>query len=193
MPLPPGYTLVVIPLPSRLEATAFFLWLKRMKELEQQRDALWFGLGMVERARDWYHQEIHQVQQRLRHSSETPGEKEQASMSLVNHPSLLQDKIQHVNCCLSDFISSADRMFLPHCHTGQADPEPLTPRAKVRRSQQQNLEVLKQHNYWLTKEVSRKSQRITQLEHEKAILIKQLLDDQLEGYSYTACDSSTFV
>eukprot|EP00061_Rhincodon_typus_P006437 g27070.t1 len=32
-----------------------------------------------------------------------------ASTSLVNRPSLLQDKIQRINWCLSDFISSADR------------------------------------------------------------------------------------
>ncbi|XP_048472581.1 suppressor APC domain-containing protein 2 [Rhincodon typus] len=145
---------------------------------------------MVERARDWYHQEIHGIQQRLRHSGEAP--REQASTSLVNRPSLLQDKIQRINWCLSDFISSADRMFLPHCQMEQPDPEHL-PRAKGRRSQQENLEALKRQNYWLTKEVSKKSQWITQLEQEKAVLIKQLLEAQLEGYTQPGCDSSTFV
>ncbi|XP_078073359.1 suppressor APC domain-containing protein 2-like isoform X2 [Mustelus asterias] len=41
--------------------------LKQMKELERQRDALLHGLEVVERARDWYHQQIHAVHQRQSH------------------------------------------------------------------------------------------------------------------------------
>ncbi|XP_067865565.1 suppressor APC domain-containing protein 2-like isoform X2 [Heterodontus francisci] len=41
--------------------------LKQMKELERERDALLHGLEMVERARDWYHQQIHTVHQKQKH------------------------------------------------------------------------------------------------------------------------------
>ncbi|XP_078422568.1 suppressor APC domain-containing protein 2-like isoform X2 [Cetorhinus maximus] len=177
MPMQPGYTLLIIPLHSSLEATSFFLWLKRMKELEQQRDVLWHGLEMVDRARNWYHQEIHGVDQRLRHGSEGLGD---------------NDKIQHVNYCLCDFISNAERMLLPHHRTAQPDAEHLS-RRKDRRFQQRTLDSLKQQNYFLTKEVSKKSQWITHLEQEKAVLIKQLLEAQFEGHAQSSWSSSIFV
>ncbi|XP_078422567.1 suppressor APC domain-containing protein 2-like isoform X1 [Cetorhinus maximus] len=192
MPMQPGYTLLIIPLHSSLEATSFFLWLKRMKELEQQRDVLWHGLEMVDRARNWYHQEIHGVDQRLRHGSEGLGDNDYASNSLPNRVSLLQDKIQHVNYCLCDFISNAERMLLPHHRTAQPDAEHLS-RRKDRRFQQRTLDSLKQQNYFLTKEVSKKSQWITHLEQEKAVLIKQLLEAQFEGHAQSSWSSSIFV
>lgn len=37
-----------------------------MKELEQEKDFLLQGLEMVERAREWYHQHIHFMQERQR-------------------------------------------------------------------------------------------------------------------------------
>lgn len=37
-----------------------------MKELEQEKDFLLQGLEMVERAREWYHQHIHCMQERQR-------------------------------------------------------------------------------------------------------------------------------
>ncbi|XP_067865285.1 suppressor APC domain-containing protein 2-like isoform X2 [Heterodontus francisci] len=163
-----------------------------MKELEQQRDALWHGLEMVERARDWYHQEIHGVHQRLRHSSKSLGDNDTASKSVPNRASLLQDKIQHINYCLCDFISCAERILLPHHRTEQLDAQHLS-RGKDRRFQQQTVDALKQQNYLLTKEVSKKSQWIMQLEQEKAVLIKQLLDAQFQSHAQSSWNNSIFV
>ncbi|XP_038671861.1 suppressor APC domain-containing protein 2-like [Scyliorhinus canicula] len=192
MPLQAGYTLVIIPLHSSLEAGRYFVWLKQMKKLEQQRDALWHGLEMVERARDWYHQEIQGIHQRLRHGGESLGDNDSAPRSLPSRVSLLQDKIQHVNYRLCDFISSAERVLLPHHYTEQPDAEHLS-RGKDRRLQQRTLDALKQQNYLLTKEVSRRSQWITQLEQEKSVLIKQLLEAQFESHTQSSWNSSIFV
>ncbi|XP_078073362.1 suppressor APC domain-containing protein 2 [Mustelus asterias] len=192
MPVLPRYTLVIIPLHSSLDARHFFLWLKRMKDLEQQRDALWHGLEMVDRARDWYRQEIQSVHQRLRQGSEDSGENEYSPGSLPKHVSLLQDKIQHVNYCLCDFISSAERVLLPQHPTEHPEAEHLSS-SKSRRLQQRTLNALKQQNYVLTKEVSRRSQWITQLEQEKAVLIKQLLEAQFESHAQSNWDNSIFV
>nr|XP_033816176.1 suppressor APC domain-containing protein 2 isoform X3 [Geotrypetes seraphini] len=41
--------------------------LKYMKELEQEKDFLIQGLEMLERAREWYHQQIQSVQERQKH------------------------------------------------------------------------------------------------------------------------------
>ncbi|CAL8276915.1 unnamed protein product [Merluccius merluccius] len=64
-----AYTTVFIPLSSSLyssKALHFFLWLKQMKELEQEKDSLLVGLELVERARDWYQAQIHNVTERQR-------------------------------------------------------------------------------------------------------------------------------
>lgn len=41
----------------------FVLQLKQMKELEQEKDVLLQGLEVVERVREWYHQQIQMVQE----------------------------------------------------------------------------------------------------------------------------------
>uniref|UniRef100_UPI00398E6E9F suppressor APC domain-containing protein 2-like n=1 Tax=Pristiophorus japonicus TaxID=55135 RepID=UPI00398E6E9F len=195
MPVGPGYTLLIIPLHDSLEASNFFLWLKRMKELEQRRDALWHGLEMVERARHWYHQEIHGVDQRQRHGGEGSADNVGMDYASKFHPdraSLLLDKIQHVNYCLCDFISCAERMLLPHHCATQPAAQHL-PRGKDGRSQQQTLEALKRQNRLLTKEVSKRSQWITQLEQEKAVLIKQLLEAQFQSHAQSSWNSSILV
>ncbi|XP_062904126.1 suppressor APC domain-containing protein 1 isoform X2 [Mobula hypostoma] len=74
MPVIPAYTLIIIPLQSRADTRNFYLWLKQMKELEQQRDVLWYGLEMVERARDWYHREIRSLCHRQDHGSGSSGD-----------------------------------------------------------------------------------------------------------------------
>lgn len=40
--------------------------LKQMKELEQEKDSLLSGLEVVERAREWYQGQIHNVTERQR-------------------------------------------------------------------------------------------------------------------------------
>lgn len=44
----------------------YFAQLKQMKELEQEKDSLLAGLEVVERARDWYQGQIHNVTERQR-------------------------------------------------------------------------------------------------------------------------------
>ncbi|XP_028811199.1 suppressor APC domain-containing protein 1 [Denticeps clupeoides] len=58
-----SYTVVIIPLQSSLysmDAQRFFFWLKRLKDLEREKDSLWDGLQVVEQARLWYQQRLEQ-------------------------------------------------------------------------------------------------------------------------------------
>ncbi|KAL7862606.1 hypothetical protein SRHO_G00115900 [Serrasalmus rhombeus] len=51
-----SYTVVVVPLRSSinsLDALRFFLWVKKLQELERERDSLWMGLQALEQARAW--------------------------------------------------------------------------------------------------------------------------------------------
>uniref|UniRef100_A0A3B5PSH5 Suppressor APC domain containing 1 n=1 Tax=Xiphophorus maculatus TaxID=8083 RepID=A0A3B5PSH5_XIPMA len=56
-----SYTVVIIPLRTSLhsqEALRFYLWVRRMKDLEQEKDALWSGLEVLEKGRLWYFQRL---------------------------------------------------------------------------------------------------------------------------------------
>ncbi|CAJ1055036.1 suppressor APC domain-containing protein 1 [Xyrichtys novacula] len=56
-----SYTVVIIPLKTSLyslDALRFYLWIKRLKELEKEKDALCSGLEILEKARLWYLQRL---------------------------------------------------------------------------------------------------------------------------------------
>ncbi|XP_062904125.1 suppressor APC domain-containing protein 1 isoform X1 [Mobula hypostoma] len=175
MPVIPAYTLIIIPLQSRADTRNFYLWLKQMKELEQQRDVLWYGLEMVERARDWYHREIRSLCHRQDHGSGSSGDEEYTLKYFPDRASLLLDKIQHANVCLRSFISCAELVLQPPDFT-EISCSQRPRRRESDRSHQQAVALLKQQNQLLTKEVSRKRQWIAQLEKENSTLIRRLLD-----------------
>ena len=59
--------------------------LKQMKELEQEKDSLLTGLEAVERARDWYQGQIHNVTERQRQV----GQSSHCTVSSVTRQSFL--------------------------------------------------------------------------------------------------------
>ncbi|KAM5146872.1 suppressor APC domain-containing protein 2 [Mantella aurantiaca] len=154
--------------------------LKRMKELEHEKDLLLQGLEMVEKARDWYLQQVHTVQDQQRNL----GKKEYFSESQPGPPNQLLTRLQEVNRCLGDLLS-------PSCRTG-IHSSPVTSAAPVS-GQQQTVHMLKEQNRLLTKEVSDKSDRITQLEQEKSALIKQLFEARSRSNPETSTMDSTFI
>ncbi|XP_062374340.1 suppressor APC domain-containing protein 1 [Sardina pilchardus] len=54
-----SYTVVVLPLQNSrhsLEGLHFYLWLRELKALEQEKDCLWLGLQALDRTQLWYQQ-----------------------------------------------------------------------------------------------------------------------------------------
>ncbi|XP_010150271.1 PREDICTED: suppressor APC domain-containing protein 2-like [Eurypyga helias] len=125
-----------------------FSMLKHMKELEQEKDFLLQGLELVERTREWYHQHIQLMQERQRLLG-----KNKTSADFLPEGGLgrLVPKLQEVNRCLGDLLSTAN------------------------------------------KEVTDKSERITQLEQEKSALIKQLFEARAHNNHETSQLDSTFI
>ncbi|KAE8582194.1 hypothetical protein XENTR_v10019991 [Xenopus tropicalis] len=156
--------------------------LKKMKELEQEKDFLLQGLEMVERARDWYLQQVQVVQEQQRNLGKSPTDYfcEGKSSSL----NLRLPKLQEVNRCLGELIA-AGKSSAP-CPSTHAGPAPAPPG-------QQAVTMLKEQNRLLTKEVSEKSDRITQLEQEKSALIKQLFEARARGAPESNPMDSTFI
>ncbi|CAG5867498.1 unnamed protein product [Menidia menidia] len=189
-----AYTTVFIPLSSSLyssKALHFFLWLKQMKELEQEKDSLLAGLEVVERARDWYQGQIHNVTERQRQvgkSSHSTDFFTEASQTRLN---VLIPKLQEVNRCLNDLISCTGVQCFPSSGAQTAalsvssqPPAPAPPQA---------IQRLKDQNRLLTQEVTEKSERIAQLEQEKSALIKQLFEARARSAQDASTMDSTFI
>ncbi|XP_008294844.1 suppressor APC domain-containing protein 2 isoform X2 [Stegastes partitus] len=164
--------------------------LKQMKELEQEKDSLLAGLEVVERARDWYQGQIHNVTERQRQvgqSSHCTDFFTEANQSRMN---VLIPKLQEVNRCLNDLISCTGMSF-PSSGSQTAalsasgqPPAPAPPQA---------IQRLKDQNRLLTQEVTEKSERIAQLEQEKSALIKQLFEARARSAQDTSTMDSTFI
>uniref|UniRef100_A0A8C0H1B4 Suppressor APC domain containing 2 n=1 Tax=Chelonoidis abingdonii TaxID=106734 RepID=A0A8C0H1B4_CHEAB len=178
--------------------------LKQMKELEQEKDFLLQGLEMVEHTREWYHQQIQIVQERQKHlgkNKTTNGFFPEGSQS---HLGRLLPKLQEVNRCLGELLSTSGKvraLLTPSSSqplnssssalTRQVPAAPTPPPALA--GPQQAISMLKEQNRLLTKEVTEKSERITQLEQEKSALIKQLFEARARNNHETSQLDSTFI
>lgn len=54
-------------LQEEVRLSLWFFQLKQMKELEQEKDSLLAGLDVLERAREWYQTQIHNITETQRH------------------------------------------------------------------------------------------------------------------------------
>lgn len=163
--------------------------LKQMKELEQEKDSLLAGLEVVERAREWYQSQIHNVTERQRQvgqSSQCTDFFNEATQCRMN---VLIPKLQEVNRCLSDLITCAGMQ--PVSPSG-SQTSPLSSSSQPP-APPQAIQRLKDQNRLLTQEVSEKSERITQLEQEKSALIKQLFEARARSAQDTSTLDSTFI
>lgn len=165
--------------------------LKRMKELEQEKDFLIQGLEALERAREWYHQQIQLVQDRQKQLGKTkpPQDSLDENQGYLNN--LLLPKLQEVNRCLRDLVSTTSKhqSVSSSAINGTAVASPTFTTV----GQQQSINMLKEQNRLLTKEVTDKSDRITQLEQEKSALIKQLFEARARSAQDSSQLDSTFI
>ncbi|KAM6399998.1 suppressor APC domain-containing protein 2 [Rhynochetos jubatus] len=163
-----------------------FCMLKHMKELEQEKDFLLQGLELVERTREWYHQHIQLMQERQRLLGKN---KTSADFLLEGGLGRLVPKLQEVNRCLGDLLSTASKPANPSSALSRLVPM-VSPASA---GSQQAINMLKEQNRLLTKEVTDKSERITQLEQEKSALIKQLFEARAHNNHETSQLDSTFI
>ncbi|NXN74089.1 SAPC2 protein, partial [Himantopus himantopus] len=166
-----------------------FSMLKHMKELEQEKDFLLQGLELVEHAREWYHQHIQFMQERQRLLGKNKTSAEFLPEGSQSHLGRLLPKLQEVNRCLGDLLSTAGKPANPSSALSRLVPVASPASA----GSQQAINMLKEQNRLLTKEVTDKSERITQLEQEKSALIKQLFEARARNNHETSQLDSTFI
>lgn len=160
--------------------------LKQMKELEQEKDSLLAGLDVLERAREWYQTQIHNITETQRHIGQSRHSTEFLAESGQSHLDVVLPKLQDVTRCLRDLLSFSGET-LPSTGSSSTPPAPPAP------APPQAIHILKEQNRLLTQEVTEKSERITQLEQEKSALIKQLFEARARSAHDSSALDSTFI
>ncbi|KAK2858875.1 hypothetical protein Q5P01_003495 [Channa striata] len=156
-----SYTVVILPLRTTLyslDALRFYLWIKRLKDLEKEKDALWCGLDILEKARIWYLQRLQEnrLQQDRIETNRVFGSCQRGPAEAWS--CLLRSRIQRVNGSLGSVMSEPNVMSCSN---------PCLPETTADCD-------LRWHNTLLTREVSDKNHQISMLELEKDALVKQL-------------------
>ncbi|CAH1276310.1 unnamed protein product [Diabrotica balteata] len=142
--------------------------LKRMKQIEQEKEVLMQGLSAVEKARDWYMKQVSIVQDKMKYLGRM-GHVEHWSEAHQERLELQRARVLEVNRHLATLTESWERGGLPlHMNLAVNHYPPIHP------PPQDITNRLKQQNRLLTEEVSKKSERISALEREKANLIQVL-------------------
>ncbi|XP_015595692.1 suppressor APC domain-containing protein 2 isoform X2 [Cephus cinctus] len=147
--------------------------MKRMKQIEQEKDVLLQGLAAVDKAREWYLKQISSAQEKIKHLGRMGSHVEQWTEAQQERLELQRARVLEVNRHLAALISSWERGGLP-LHMNLAVLS--TPTSA--QLHQDMLSRLKQQNHRLTEEVSKKSQRIALLEQEKDSLVRELYNRQ---------------
>ncbi|XP_046997370.1 suppressor APC domain-containing protein 2 isoform X1 [Schistocerca americana] len=147
--------------------------LKRMKQIEQEKDVLMQGLQAVEKARDWYLKQVAVVQEKMKYLGRMGSHMEQWTEAQQERLELQRARVLEVNRHLATLTESWERGGLP-LHMNLAVHHTSPPSHDI-------LARLKQQNHLLTEEVSRKSERITILEREKASLMRELYQTRSQG------------
>ncbi|KAF7271133.1 suppressor APC domain-containing protein 2 [Rhynchophorus ferrugineus] len=138
--------------------------LKRMKQIEQEKEVLMTGLNAVEKARDWYLKQVAAVQEKMKYLGRM-GHVETWSEAQQERLELQKARVLEVNRHLAALTESWERGGLPlHMNLAVHHYPPS----------QELTDRLKQQNRMLNEEISKKSDRITTLEREKASLIQVL-------------------
>ncbi|XP_017892312.1 suppressor APC domain-containing protein 2 isoform X1 [Ceratina calcarata] len=149
--------------------------MKRMKQIEQEKDVLLQGLAAVDKAREWYLKQISATQEKIKHLGRMGSHVEQWTEAQQERLELQRARVLEVNRHLAALISSWERGGLPlHMNLAFLSTPTST------QLQQDILSRLKQQNHRLTEEVSKKSQRIALLEQEKDNLVRELYNRQGE-------------
>ncbi|XP_011315317.1 suppressor APC domain-containing protein 2 [Fopius arisanus] len=146
---------------------------KRMKQIEQERDVLLQGLAAVDKAREWYLKQISVTQEKIRHLGNMGSHVEQWTEAQQERLELQRARVLEVNRHLAALITSWERGGLP-MHMNLAF---LSTPSSTQLSQDM-MARLKQQNRRLTEEVSKKGHKIVLLEQEKENLMRELYSRQ---------------
>lgn len=145
-----------------------------MKAIEEERDALMRGLQMVQRADEWYQEQLTHVNERMRSlgkaggGQDNPGSTEAARERILFQNARIHEVNQHLNC-----LMSSDMSFPMSINLAVGAGGTIGGHSKDKDVEKQ-VARLKDQNRLLTDEVSKKCKAIAVLDQEKSALIRDL-------------------
>ncbi|XP_039286493.1 suppressor APC domain-containing protein 2 [Nilaparvata lugens] len=152
--------------------------LKRMKQIEQEKEILQLGLQAVDRARDWYLKQMAAVHDKMKYLGRMGSHTEQLSEAQQERVELQRARVLEVNRHLATLTDGVPL----HMNLALSAPPPHL------------ITRLNQQNHFLNEELTKKSERITSLEREKATLIRELLQTRAQARRIEPSkDGNTFV
>ncbi|XP_050432041.1 suppressor APC domain-containing protein 2 isoform X2 [Adelges cooleyi] len=168
--------------------------LKRMKQIEQEKEVLMLGLQAVDRARDWYHKQISVVQEKMKYLGRTNSHTDQWTEAQQERIELQRARVLEVNRHLSALTDGGEGWSGLPLHMNLAVHSANHP-GTILNQNPQVVATLKHRNHVLSEELGQKSERISTLEREKATLIRELfqtrsqvarkrMDNKPDGQSY---------
>ncbi|CAH4004962.1 unnamed protein product [Pieris brassicae] len=147
--------------------------IKKMKQIEQEKDILLQGLSAVEEAREWYLKQLAEVQDKIRYTGRMGAYVEPWNEAQQERLELLRARILELNRQLGALASATGWRHWPlSLHMNLALPASIF---NPPNSTPNNATVLRSQNRMLAEEVNRKNERISILEREKSALIRELL------------------
>ncbi|KAL0962750.1 hypothetical protein UPYG_G00344870 [Umbra pygmaea] len=163
-----SYTVVLIPLRSSLyslDALHFYLWIKRLKDLEREKDCLWAGLQFLEQANLWYRQRLEVNRARQTNTGTRVGTRTEEREGKLwageeAFSCLVKSRIQKVNGSLGSLINDYN---VTRCNTSSEQD-----------GSNSSDSALWWQNKLLVKEVCEKNLQISLLELERDRLLQEL-------------------
>ncbi|KAL4219288.1 negative regulation of protein localization to cell cortex [Mactra antiquata] len=155
--------------------------IRRMKQLELEKDVLLQGLEIIDRAREWYMKQITTLSEKQNYAEKTS----YSDVALQSHQErvdFIRSRITDVNLNLKTLMETSESGFPAHMN--------LAIRSTIN-TDDNSVKWLKDQNKQLTQEVGVKSEKITQLEKEKATLIRDLFEARSKHK--TNYDDTTFM
>uniref|UniRef100_H2YCC9 Suppressor APC domain-containing protein n=1 Tax=Ciona savignyi TaxID=51511 RepID=H2YCC9_CIOSA len=144
--------------------------LKLIKQLEQEKDVLLQGLETLNRGRQWFQDRICDVQEKQRLLSNN-GLKPTSDVT-ENDATATQARIDGLLTKVSDMTKFVQSMSDDNTETVNFDN--FYKQSRV-------VTALREQNHILTQDVTQKSDKIVQLEHEKSVLVQQLFQAKAEA------------
>ncbi|XP_058815231.1 suppressor APC domain-containing protein 2 [Topomyia yanbarensis] len=171
--------------------------LKRLKQIEQEKDILLQGLTAVEIARDWYLKQLSIVQDKIKYLGRAGTHMETWTEAHQERLDLQRARVLEVNRHLMTLAESWERGGFPmHMNLALRPPGAMSFHHSHQRGQVQSpaasgapgggqshpqpelVQRLQQQNVQLSEEVNQKNEKLSLLEREKSSLIRELLQLQ---------------
>ncbi|CAG2166792.1 unnamed protein product [Oppiella nova] len=180
-----------------------FYSIRRIQQLEQERGLFLQGLDGIDRARDWYLRQIAIIQDKISYVTKVGTYPADYTLDAYQERINFQAaRILNVNQHLSALYDS-ERGFPIHMNLAI---RPINTQLMANRSNDPNrqqqfvvnpnvMNRLKEQNRLLTEEVSKKCERITQLEREKSSLIREIFQSRTQTINKvkTEAEDTTFM